>query len=1123
MEKNDRQGLLTGPAMLKLSLAMKLTALLLIVSVFSVQANAYSQKAKVTLDMQQVKLYRVFEAIEAHTEFKFLYNNKKIDTERLVTVKATNQPLDQVLMGLFKNSGIRYVLKRDQIILKPGQLELSRTKAGAMLGDTPEGMEMQMTISGVVTDGDGVPLPSVSVMEKGTTNGVATDFDGNYSIQVSSSSAVLVYSYIGMKTTERSVGNSSTLNVTLQEDAQALSEVVIVGYGSQRKEDMTGSVAVISTKQFDEQPVTRVDQVLQGRAAGVQVTQAGGAPGGATRIRIRGANSVLGNNDPLYVVDGFVGADFNMINPNDIQSIQVLKDAASTSIYGSRGANGVVIITTKKGQKGSLTVNYEVQTSTSSVIKEWDVLNPLDFATVANQRSAALGTSPIYTDAEIDNIRTNGGTDWQDLIFKNSFGQQHQLSVSGGGEKVSFMVSGNYLDQDGIIENTDFKRYGLRSNVSVQASEKLNFNLNVAATRLENHNTGLLSGTGNPVVQALAWAPTTPAYDANGEYTISDPVGSVKTNPMALLFDRANDVNRNIANIIGGADYQLPVQGLSAGFKFGINYVNQQDYVFNGNVVSNNNPSANRVSTEQITLQSTTSLNYQRTFGDHNLDAVAVFETQKFTDNNFSATGNTLKFPALGYYNLSLANSYTVGSGYTKWSLLSILGRVNYSFKDKYLVSAAVRRDGSSKFSEDNRFSTFPSLALGYVLSKEDFLADNPTISFLKVRGSWGKTGSQAISPYATLSTYNTNSPVAFNNNGTASGIRLGNPGNSNLKWETTEQSDIGVELGLFKQRLSFEADYYIKNTTDLLLNQSLPSYVGGGTQTKNVGEVENKGFDFGLTATVFDTDNFNWTSNLNVSTVSNSVVSLGGIAPRIGQGTGVGAGFSTTNEFMLVPGESLASYWGLNYLGTWKPGEETEAAVYNNVPGDSHYEDLNGDGAITTDDFQVIGKGIPSSTAGWNNTFTYKDFTLNVFFQGVFGIDKLNYTRAAAMSGSGDARQFILSEIQDRYIPGQNETSNIPAFSNTDQIYTQSSRFIESGDYVRLKNVSLTYSIPNLIKEGSLKIFLSATNLFTITDYSGIDPESSNIGADTDTAQGIDYGAYPNSKTFTAGINLTF
>lgn len=984
----------------------------------------------------------------------------------------------------------------------------------------------QRTVSGTVTSmTDQSPIPGVTVLVKGTTIGTITDLNGEYRINVPNENDVLVFSFVGFVSKEVPLEGRTTIDVGLVEDVRSLDEVVVVGYGSLRKSDVTGSLSVISTKEFEEQPVTRLDQVLQGRAAGVQVTQAGGAPGGESRIRIRGANSVLGNNDPLYVVDGYVGADFNMVNPNDIESLQVLKDAASTSIYGSRGANGVVIITTKSGSKGDLRVNYEGQLSLSEVIKQWDVLGASEFAAIANQRSEAMGTAPIYTPDQIAEINANGGTDWQDLVFRESLGQQHQLSVSGGSEKTTFMVSGNYLNQNGIIENTDFKRYIIRSNINSQLSERLSMRLNVSGTRIENHNTGLQSGTGNPVVQALAWAPTTQPYDENGNIVLSDPVGSVATNPMALLYDRANDNQRNIANIIGGVDYQLPIEGLSLGLQYAINYVNAQGQNFNGPDASRGNPNASRSSSEQITLQSTNSLSYNRTINEvHNINAVAVFETQQFTNNSFSATGNTLKFPVLGYYNLPLANSYSVGSGFTKWSLLSYLGRVNYSFRDKYLVSASVRRDGSSKFAEGNRFSVFPSLAVGYVLSEEDFVKNLDLFSMLKIRGSWGMTGSQAINPYATLSTYNSDVAVAFDNNGITSGIQLGNPGNPNLRWETTEQTDIGVEMGFFDGRLTVEADYFVKSTTDLLLNQNLPSYVGGGTQTKNVGEIENKGFELALGAVILNSENLNWTSNFNFSTVKNQVVSLGGIAPRIGQGTNVGAGMSTTNEFMLVPGASLGSYWGINYLGTWKPADQEEAKRYNAVPGDSRYEDINNDGKITTDDFQIIGKGIPTTTGGWNNTLTYKDLTLNIFLQGVFGIDKLNYTRAAAMSGSGDARQYILSDIRDRYIPGVNETSDIPAFSASNVVYLQSSRFIESGDYVRLKNVSLAYNLPaSLITRGNIRVFVSATNLFTITDYSGIDPESSNIGSATDAAQGIDYGAYPNAKTYTAGINLTF
>ncbi len=725
------------------------------------------------------------------------------------------------------------------------------------------------TITGKISDEKGSPLSGVTVTAKGTTQSSATNDNGTFTLQLPNGVKTLVLSSVGYADQEVDVTGNSAINVSLQTAARLLNEVVVVGYGTQRKTDLTGALTSISTKEFAQQPVTRVDQILQGRAAGVQVTNAGGAPGSDTRVRIRGANSVLGNNDPLYVVDGFVGADFSIINPNDIETIQILKDASSTSIYGSRGANGVVIITTKKGTKGGFKVTYDGQASTSEVTKTWDIMNAYDFATIANTRSAALGTSPIYAQAEVDKFKTNPGTNWQDLVFRRSTGQQHQLSFAGGGERTTYLISANYLDQKGIVENTSYKRYTFRSNINSQLTDNLALRFNITGSRIQNHNTGLQSGTGNPIVGALAWSPTTPAYDADGNITTSDPTGSVATSPVALLYDRINDDNRNVVNAIGGINYKLPVKGLAVDLQYAVNYGNGQGAYFNGMAVSRGNPSAGRSTSEQWTLQSTSSLNYIRTFNEvHSISAVAVFETQKFTDNSFSASGNTLKFPELGYYNLPLAGSYSVGSGFTQWTLLSYLARVNYSYKDKYLLTAAVRRDGSSKFQKGNKYSTFPSIGVGYNLSQEDFIKDLNVLSNLKLRGSWGMTGSQAINPYATLSAYNTWAPVAFSNGGVVSGIQLGNPGNLNLKWETTKQSDVGLEIGLLKGKITLEGDYFVKNTSDLLLNQALPSYTGGGTQTKNVGEIQNKGFEVSLGINLSRSKDFNWTSSFNVSTV---------------------------------------------------------------------------------------------------------------------------------------------------------------------------------------------------------------------------------------------------------------
>jgi TonB-linked SusC/RagA family outer membrane protein len=974
----------------------------------------------------------------------------------------------------------------------------------------------QSRITGKVTDEANAVLPGVNILISGTSQGTVSDAEGNFVINATEN-ASLVFSFIGYVSQTVPVNNRSVVNIQMAQELKTLNELVVVGYGTQKKTDVTGAVSIVSTREFAQQPVTRLDQVLQGRAAGVQVTQSNGSPGGDSRIRIRGANSVLGNNDPLYVIDGFIGANYNLLNPSDIESIQILKDAASTSIYGSRGANGVIIITTKKGSKG-IKVSYEGQTSVSNVIKRFDILPAGEFAEIVNARASATGSNAPFTEAQISNFKTNGGTDWQELVYRTGHGQQHQATVSGGNEKTSFLISGNYVNQKGIVENSGFKRYILRVNLNTQINKNLKMRLNISGAKSQNHNTD----GGGALIEALQWAPTTPAYGADGLPTFNDPTGSVTRSPLDHLYDKSNDIDRTNVNAVGGLNYQLPIRGLTLDLQYAINYLDAQNKSFTGKRLSNNNPSASRYSADQVTLQNTNALNYNRTFGNHSFTAVAVLETQQFTDRSFTATATGLRFPQLGYDNIGGNTAASVSSGFQKWTLLSLLGRVNYAFKDKYLITAAIRRDGSSKFSQDNRNSIFPSVAVGWRLSEEEFIKNLNVFSNLKIRGSWGMTGSQAISPYATLSAYGT-TQVAFNNAAVTAGVIQGNQGNKNLKWETTKQTDVGLEMEFLNGRIRVEADYFQKNTTDLLLNVALPNYAGGGTQTRNVGEIENKGFEFSLGGTPVTGSKFSWETNLNVATLRNQVVSLGGL-PRLGTGTGAGGGMSITNEFMLKPGEPLGSYWGLNYLGTFKANEADIAAKQGRVPGDPRYEDVNGDNNITTDDFQIVGSAFPKLTGGWNNTFSYGGLTLNVFFQGAFGLDKLNYSRAGAMSGSGEARQFLLTEIRDYYRPG-NETSDIPGFTKTYQPFTQSSRFIENGSFVRLKNISLSYNVPTSILRDkcNIRIFASATNVLTFTKYTGPDPESSNVGSGTDTAIGIDRGSYPNAKVYTLGLTLGF
>ncbi|HSI77725.1 MAG TPA: TonB-dependent receptor [Lunatimonas sp.] len=1072
------------------------------------------EEVAVNLSLKEVPLENAFSQIEANTGFNFVFATRELSGLPTISVSSDGRNLYNLLQEIGSKANLNFRQVDYTIYVKKS------TKNSPSLVEIDEMAE----ITGTVTDDAGEPLPGATISVQGSSIGTVTDIDGKFTLNVSEG-ATLVFSYIGYETQRVVVGSQTVLNVRLAMDASSLEEVVVVGYGSQAKSKLTGSISSISTKEFENQPVTRLDQVLQGRAAGVQVTNSGGAPGGEVRIRIRGANSITGSNDPLYVIDGYVGADFSTVNPNDIESLQVLKDASSTAIYGSRGANGVIIITTKRGKSGDIKVNYNNQFTSSEVLKRYNTMDAATFAEVANERSEATGLLPLYTDQQIQGFRQNGGTDWQDEIFRRAGGQEHQISVSGGSEKTTFMVSGNILDQDGIIENSGFKRQVLRANIFTQVNDKFSFRVNMFGSRGRNKNTSTIGfGTASPLVQALAWAPTTPIFNSVGEYTMNDPVGSVKENPVALLYDRELIEERTTGNVLAGMTYEI-TEGLSLDVQYAINYFNQQNKYFYGTFVTNRNPRATRSSSEQITLQSTAALSYTKTVGDgHFLDLVGVFETQEFTNNSFSATANQLKDPSLSFYNMGLAGSFNLNSAYQKWTLMSFLGRANYSFREKYLLTVALRRDGSSKFQEANRWSVFPSVAAGWNISDEDFMKNQSTLSLFKVRGSWGITGSQAINPYATQSTYRTDPLVSFTGNNVASGIMLGNPGNPNLRWETTEQSNIGVEMEFLDGALYLEGDVFVKNTRDLLINQQLPGYVGSGSITRNLGKVQNRGWELTLTANVLRNRDLNWTSSFNISDVRNEVQSLGGIAERIFTNTNVGAGMSTQSEYVVMPGNPLGSYWGLNYMGTWKPGEESQAQAFGAVPGDSRYEDLNNDGAITSNDFQVIGTGIPITSLGWNNTFQYKAFTLNVFFQGVFGFDKLHYTRAAAISGSADARQPVLTEIQNRYIPGVNETSDIPAFSLTNLNFTQSTRFLESGDFLRLKNVSLSYDVPAVLLRNvaNIRVFVSGINLLTFTNYTGIDPESSSV-AGADTALGVDYGAYPNARIISTGINLTF
>jgi TonB-linked SusC/RagA family outer membrane protein len=980
-----------------------------------------------------------------------------------------------------------------------------------------------LTVTGKVINENGEALEGASVRRKGAASGVRTKSDGSFALSLSDANAILEITYVGFFPQELPLGGKTAITVTLRSESKSLNDVVVIAYGTQKKATLTGAQGSVNAADFKGQPVTRLDQALQGRAAGVQVTNANGAPGGDVRIRVRGANSVNGGNDPLYVIDGFIGGDFSLVGPDDVESLQVLKDAAATAPYGSRGANGVIIITTKKGVKGLPAINFTTRLTSSRIAKTLDKLNAADYAQVVNDHSVATGASPVYTPSQIAGFKQNGGTDWQKDIYSPASGQQYLLNLSGGSEKTNYFISGAYQNQPGIVNNSSYKFYDLRSNINTQFSDKFTGYINFNGSIRDFLNTGTLTGTANPIVQALAWSPTVPVYDPLGNYTKTDPVGSVFLNPVALTTDVISKTQNYGANITGGLMYTI-LRGLTFNVQYGVNFAGVQSQYFRSLVV-NSTTYASRNTSTSLNLQNTNTLNYKHTFnGVHNIDITAVVEEQKEKDDGFGASIVNLVYPSFMYDNLNLATPNGLSAGVSQWSLFSLFGRANYSYKEKYLLSGTIRRDGSSRFQGNNKFSYFPSVSAGWVLSQENFIRDLNVFNALKLRGSWGLTGNQAISPYSTFATYATTS-ATYTSTAHVPGILIDHPDNPNLKWETTEQKDIGLDMQLVKGFINFSADYYVKETRDLLFPVAIPSYIGGGSLVKNIGSVQNRGWEFSLDVTPVS-GKLKWTSSINLSLVSNKILHLVKSGrDTIFNSSGVGAGTSTQPEFVMITGQPMAAIWGLKYLGTWKPKEAALAAQFGAKPGDARYQDVNGDGALSSGDFTIIGHGLPRYSIGWNNSFSYKGIELNVFFQGIFGFDKLDYLYGAAMTYSGDFRQPMLNDIKNRYIPGVNETSNIPAFSSTGQNYIQSSRFIEKGDFIRLKNLSLAYTLPKTMLRNmfTVKLFASATNLLTMTKYKGMDPESASVGSGNDAQQNIDYGSYPNPRVFTGGITISF
>ncbi len=1008
-----------------------------------------------------------------------------------------------------------------------------------------------LTVSGKVTSDKGDPLPGVSVLEKGTSNGTVTDNNGVYAFSVSDENATLVFSFIGYMSQEVPLNGRTTVDVAMAEDVVSLGEVVVVGYGTQKKTDLTGAVTSIKVNDIASFPVPRVDQALQGRSSGVYVLNTDGSPGGNTMIRIRGLNSINGGNEPLVVIDGLQGGNINSLNPNDIASIEILKDASATAIYGSRGANGVILITTKLGRPGKPVIDAGYNVGFQKLARKLPVMDAATFAKQFNkykmtQTGGGNVPTPQFTDEEIAYWEKNGGTDWQDEVYETGLLQNYQLAISGATDKLKYLVSGNYVDHKGILLNSAYTRGSLRANFAADITDWVDFGLNYSYTKETYKSPSFkeeVAFVSQVVNNAPRWAPTEPVYNPDGSYFVhrSGYAANDTWNPVASAVEPIidNPSFRNNANLF--LNFKI-LKGLSLKVTGGALISNQyfRDYYNSKTLAGLQNNGYGHVNESQSErFQNSNILTYDNTFSDmHHLTFTGVVEqiSEKYMGSNMEGKGFLVD--QLGFNNMGGASTIVVSSFNEPRSLLSYMGRLNYVYNERYMGTFTYRADASSVFGKDNKWGYFPSASVAWRLSEEGFLKDIDQINELKLRVSYGLTGNQGIQPFQSLARlssnqYENNYPY---NGGTVTDIGFGIGGfeNPNLKWETTKQTDVGVDFSLFNGRLTSTIDWYKKVTDDLLMPRELPGYVGGpGNVLDNIGSIENKGIEIMIGGDPLVGD-LRWNTSVNFTRNRNKVLDLGA-DDRIGYRPTTG-GYSLGSNFMFLKvGESFGLMNGWKFLGIWGTDQEEEARSYGQLPGDPHYLDVDKDGDVDTDDRVTIGNGYPKFTWGWTNQFSYKGFDLSFMLMGYHDVDLFNTMRIRRESFWEGTSPVLLDawtpENQDTNVPGmidgkyredQNLTNKIFFGSNSGA----TSRWVEDASFIRLKTATLAYTIPqsklSAIGFQKARVFVSGTNIFTITDYTGYDPE---VAAFTwnDATIGVDLSVYPPARTLTLGVELTF
>lgn len=1151
---------------------MKLTLFFLLAALVHVSASVYSQQTKLSISMRDVTVKEVLKQIEEQSEFVFLYKNINIDLDRIVSVDTKEKLVENLLDQIFGGTNVTYEIVNRQIVLVDKGKEES-------LQQSQQQQQQQKTISGKITDFSGGPIPGASVVVKGTTIGITTSSDGMFTLAVPVNATILVFSFVGMKTQEVPIGGKTTINVSLAEDAIGVDEVVVIGYGTQKKSDVTGAVAGYDANDIRERPVTRVDQALVGQMAGVQVKQTTGVPGKAFSVQIRGTGSISAGNEPLYVIDGFPlsstsangsgsfsnGNPLDNMNPSDIESIQVLKDAASAAIYGSRASNGVVIITTKQGKKGKPQISLNISTGYNEASRKMDLLNPeqfIDRATeMINSAWVASGTGrtatqtteerrlllglaagSVNTNLMLDDRWTRPGhpglqyIDWQNEAFRKGIVQNYQVSASGANDNVKYYISGNYAKQEGMIIDMDYTNFSARANVEVKATSNLTLGINLAPSYSITNDPGV-EGKGNMLHYIISLSPVQEQLAENvNVFNYGAYKWLAATTQINSPITRANYTIGRIKRVrtlaSGYADYQI-IKGLN--FKITANLDNTDNnaksyvpYTVNGVLTSRQlqpgvGTTGSFLGYRRQTFLNENTLSYNKVFNAvHDFSAVAgvSYNSEKLDNvvlNSLNGYGNAV------ITTLNAASAVTGNTSETRNVLLSYFGRVQYSYNNRYLLSVSLRSDGSSRFGENSRYGSFPSASIGWRVSNENFMKSVTLINDLKIRTSYGESGNYNIGDYSSIpllgiNNYTFNSALAAGQ----SPVSIINP---NLSWETCKTIDVGFDITLLKNRISSSFDYYIKTNKDLLLNVPIPRVTGFPSLLNNVGEVQNKGWEFEIRSHNL-TGRFQWTTAFNLSHNANKIVALANGQTQIL----IPSSFDISHSILQV-GQPMYSIYVVKQIGILsKEDIANKAPLFGaEKEGDPKYMDVNNDKIIDANDRQILGHPTPDYIWGLTNSFKYKGFDLGILIQGQSG-GSIYSLLGRSLNRTGMVyADNALASYNDRWRSAENPGngtvgkaySTFGRIKNTDWLY--------SSDYWRIRNITLGYNLGDVFnshKGQNSRVYITAENFYGKDKYTGgFNPEATNtdLSGSTLFPESGDYGGLPMPRSLIIGLNITF